>query len=193
MVVTIHDYRQLNRFLFLYRSFLFKRVFFISSIKDEEILKMIEALNLKKRKERITYVLEEACNYIDNYYKNRNVCKFKNNKCDCHRALKKEIENGCCFKCKYQSANGCTTKNVACKLFLCSYAKRGIVPLDEKEIAILKILTRKERYIMRYDFFSNISDVTKDIYYGFCIGGLRIEYRYLKTKWANKKRKKYQK
>ena len=193
MTITIHNYQQLELFLFFYRSFLCKKVQFCSTIKEPEMSKLIEALNKKKRRERITYVLEEACNYIDNYYQNKNVCKFKKGVCVCHREGKRAIKNGCCYKCRYQSIRGCTTKNVACKLFLCSYAKRGIIPIDEDNIRILKILTKKERYILRYDYFSTIDEVVNDLCFGFIISGIRIEYRYLKMKKEYKKRKRYAK
>lgn len=181
------------KYLFLYRSILFRGVTFKTTSKEKDIQTIINALNIKKRKKRIAYVIEEACDHIDNCYKGDNICQFKNNKCACHRAQKRENENGCCYKCRYQSTKGCTTKNVACKLFFCSYAKKNITPIQEKDIKILKVLTPKDRCILKSDYFSTIEEVTKDLCWGYLISGLRIEYRFQKMKHAYKRKQRYEK
>ena len=188
MEIVIKSFKQLDKYLFFYRSFLCKRVFFSSSLKNKEMNGLIKALNEKNRYNRINYVLEEGCNYIDRYYKNCNTCKFVDNKCLCHRIKNLNIQNGCCHKCRFQSSNGCKTKNIACKLFLCSYAKEGISSLSLRDIRILKLLTPIERYIVSNNYFSSIEEVSKDIYYGFIISVFRTEFRLFKMYLFNKKK-----
>lgn len=140
---------------------------FESDIDDLELQSIIKGLNIKSRYKRIKYVIEEGCNYIDNYYKDCNLCHFINNKCICHRKTNKDFINGCCRKCKYQSNKGCTISNVACKLFNCSYVDfNGKKKLTVKDIRIFSLLNFYQRYVISTDFFVNQKTVARDLYVG---------------------------
>lgn len=151
-----------------------------TNINDKELNIIINALNIKSRYKRIKYIVNEGINIIDNYYKECNLCKFKDNKCICHRTINKDYINGCCRKCIYQSNNGCTTKNVACKLYNCSYVDyNGKNKLNFNDINLFKLLNPYQRYILKNDYFTKTEDVIIDLYVGPICFLLRFIYRYL--------------
>ena len=163
--MIVKDKEKFYKRLFIYRYLKFLN--FESDIKDEELQTIIRGLNIKSRYKRIKFVIEESCNYIDNYYKGCNLCHFKNNKCICHRKKNKDYINGCCRTCKYQSNKGCTTKNVACKLFNCSYVDlNGKKKLTVKDVKILYLLNFYQRYVISTDFFVTPKTVARDLYVG---------------------------
>lgn len=163
--MKIYDKDKFYKKLFIYRYLKFLN--FESDIDDLELQSIIKGLNIKSRYKRILYVIDEGCNYIDNYYKDCNLCHFKNNKCICHRKNKKDYINGCCRKCKYQSNSGCTIKNFACKLFNCSYVDfNGKKKLTVKDIKVLRLLNFYQRFIISSDYFVSQKDVARDLYVG---------------------------
>ena len=164
--MKLNNKKKIINNLWLYKSFLFRFVKFETDIKDNEIKKIIEALNIKSRYKRIYFVIDNLCDQIDDYYKNKNLCKFKNNKCICHRNNNKDYINGCCRKCKYQSSNGCTTKNFACKMFYCSCASKNHKILEYKDLPLLKVLTPLQRMDLKSDYFSSIDEVALDLFWG---------------------------
>lgn len=176
--MQINDKKKLLKKIFLYRSFIFRFVTFSTNQNDEEIEIIIKALNIKNRYNRIYYVIDRLCDQIDDYYKDKKTCCFKNNKCICHRKLKLEYKNGCCRKCGYQSNNGCTTKNFACKMFMCSYAKENINVLEYSDLVLLKVLTPLQRLILKSDYFSSIEDVSKDLSLSiiYCVPRMTINF-----------------
>lgn len=177
--MKINDKTKLLKYMFLYRSFIFKFTKFETDSKDPELKKIIELLNIKNKYKRIYTTVNEICDYIDNYYKGKNLCKFKNNKCLCHRKKNLNYINGCCRKCFYQSNKGCTTKNVACKMFNCFYIRNNKT-LSYKDIYLLKVLTPIQISILKDDYFRSIKDVSKDLYLGWFISLFRIEFSNIK-------------
>ena len=56
---VINDKPALDKFyrkLFFYKSFIFKKTTFTVETKYEQLKPIIKALNIKKRKDRITYI-----------------------------------------------------------------------------------------------------------------------------------------
>lgn len=180
--MKINDKKKLLKYMFLYRSFIFKFTKFETDSKDPELKKLIELLNIKNRYKRIYTTVNEVCDYIDNYYKGKDLCKFKNNRCLCHRKKNLDYINGCCRKCFYQSNRGCTTKNFACKMFNCFYVKSTNKTLTYKDINLLKILTPFQVSILKDDYFRSVEDVSKDIYLGWFLSLFRIEVSNIKRK-----------
>lgn len=185
-VVQIKNRKQLKSFykkIPLYKSFFYRYVYF-ELIEDKyNILPIINALNLKKRKERIFYIHNHICDFIDKEYKGSNLCDFKCNQCRLHRSIKNNKEDGCCGNCKYKSKNGCITKNFACKMFYCSEVKKHYKILKYGDIKLLKVLGIREKIILKHDFFSSQDDVIKDMYIGsLFIAYIRIIYRIMRDK-----------
>lgn len=157
-----------NKEKFLKKLFIYKHLRFIkyeTNIKDKHLQTIIDILNIKNPYKRKREIIEKSCDYIDNYYKEINPCQFKNSKCICHRIKELDNTNGCCKKCKFQSNKGCTTKNIACKLFFCSYADlKNTEKIKLKEVPYIKLLNPVEKYIVSYDFFRNVDGVLFDLF-----------------------------
>jgi len=166
-----------------YKSFLYRFIYFELENDKYNIMPIINALNLKKRKERIFYIQNYVCDMIDNTYNGTNLCDFKCNQCRMHRKLKNDKLDGCCGNCKYKSPLGCTTKNFACKMFYCSEVTKHHKLIMYKDIKILKVLNLRQRIILKHAYFSSQDDVVNDMYIGsLFIAFIRIPYRIIRDK-----------
>lgn len=192
-LIKINNQTALDKFyrkLFFYKSFIFKKTKFTVETNYEEVKPIINALNIKKRKERIIYIYDEACKQIDNHYKNKNICGFKNNKCYVQQKLQNRTINGCCRMCLYQSTKGCTTKNLTCKLFTCSEVEKRCKVIKFDDLKILNLLSFRNRMILKSDYFSKREDVIKDLYYGsFFLWTIRIVIRMIINFYTLKRKK----
>ena len=190
---VINDKAALDNFyrkLFFYKSFIFKKTTFTVETKYEQIKPIIKALNIKKRKDRITYIYDEACRQIDNHYKNKNICGFKNNKCYVQQKLNNGTINGCCRLCKYQSEKGCKTVNLTCKLFTCSEVEKRCKIITFDDLKILNLLSYRNKMILKSDYFSKRENVIKDLYYGSVIlWAIRIIIRLINNFYTLKHKK----
>ena len=174
------DKKKFLRKIKYYKSFFFRNCKFKleSNIKESDLEVIITALNIKNRKERITFVYDSACKKIDDYNMNKNICGFINGKCYTQR-LNDKI-NGCCRKCNHQSSKGCTTSNLTCKLFNCSEVCKRIKTIKYEDLKMLKCLSYQNRVILKHDYFSKREDVLKDLYLNsICLFTIRLIYRTL--------------
>ena len=183
--IVLKNSKDINNFyklLPLYNSFLFKFVHF--DVKCQKSIANIEEiekiLNIKNRKKKLTNIIDKSCDFIDEHFKNEDICGFKHNKCYVQLRNNNGLCNGCCRKCIYQSRNGCTTKNIACKLFFCSEVRRRYKVLALDDVNILKCLSIKQRLIIKSDYFTKKEEVVKDLYLNsILIATLRIVFRML--------------
>lgn len=185
-IITINNEKELKSFyrkLFFYKTYFFFFTKF-SLPKDTpdtyNITPLLKGLNIKNRRHRLSYIIDTACSELDAYYTPKNLCRFKHNKCLVQRQKKQPFCNGCCRLCRYQSKNGCLTKNVACKFFYCTKALKKTQPLKPRDIKILSLLNCVEKYIITNDYFSSKNEVLYDLYFGFVVAIVRIPYRHLK-------------
>ena len=179
-----NDYNKLLKKLFIYKSILYRNTLFVvkNNVSNEMIDSIINALNIKKRKKRISFVYDQSCYFIDEKNKGVNICGFKNEKCYVQRKLKNGKCNGCCRMCIYQTKDGCPTKNLACKLFNCSEVRKRYEVIEYKDLKLLKVLSLKNQIIIKSDYFSKREDVLKDLYsYTLTFSTLRIVYRLTKN------------
>lgn len=176
--IVVKDYQKLLKKLWLYKCFLFRNVEFESC--DEKSDFIVKALNIKKRRERIEYVYDIACQQIDEHFKNENCCGFEKGKCFVQRKKTCAYTNGCCRKCRHQSDVGCLTKNLTCKMFFCSeVTKRYKVP-EWRDLTILKLLSWRQRIILRHDYFSTKEEILSDLWIGsITIFAARLFFRCL--------------
>ena len=192
-LIKINNQTALDKFyrkLFFYKLFILKKTKFTVETNYEEVKPIINVLNIKKRKERIIYIYDEACKQIDNHYKNKNICGFKNNKCYVQQKLQNGTINGCCRMCLYQSTKGCTTKNLTCKLFTCSEVEKRCKVIKFDDLKILNLLSFRNRMILKSDYFSKREDVIKDLYYGsFFLWTIRIVIRMIINFYTLKRKK----
>lgn len=178
------EYKKLLKKLIIYKSIFYKNVKFDikNGYNNENILYIMTALNIKNRTKRIEYIYDKCCLIIDNNNNNKNICGFFNGKCYVQRKLKSNKCNGCCNKCLYQTTNGCASKNLACKIFNCSEVKKRTKTLSYTDLPLLKLLSVKNKFIVKSDYFSTREDVLNDLYsYSFLYSTLRIILRLYKN------------
>lgn len=143
----------------------------ISKEKDQRVINLYhieQALNIKNKKERYEYIYDVVCDYLDDCFRGKNLCEFKDDKCLGDRNKKFEKSCGCCNgktrgTCKYLVNGSCSIKCMGCKLFTCpSLRKKGIkfrikdIPLlhyffnlRQKEVLAYTIFTPKDEVIER--------------------------------------------
>lgn len=166
-----------TRLLFLYRSFLFRGVEFYS--KNKKLKTVVNALNIKNRKERIEYIYDEGVNYINKYYSD-DLCQFKDGQCIAQRKDGSGHKNGCCRYCRIVTENGCPSSNLSCKLIYCKTALGNIKLLRLRDIPILKCLSITQRMILKASFYYTREEILKDLNYGIIYSLLRTLVNELK-------------
>ena len=157
---------------------LYKTTTFENRNNDEELNGIIKALNIKNRRKRIEFVYDYSCNKIDEFYKGKNVCGFKNNKCYNQQAPNCTYINGCCRLCPYQTTHGCPDSNLSCKLFYCDTVTNKYKTIKMKDLKILKLFSIRQRIIIKDSFFSKRKEILLDLYIGSIIFfAMRLLYR----------------
>lgn len=143
----------------------------INSKYYTELNTVINLAKFKNKNERIEYIYDSACEYLDNECKRLNYCDFQNDVCIYKRTTTNETPRkmGCCYRvklfpiekhevCEYLKDGVCTTKCLACKMYTCDgikikYRIKDIIYLDcffnplQKLILRFAILTSKEKII----------------------------------------------
>lgn len=177
------DYQKFLRRLFFYKSIFYSFVSFQLEGDSKYSLSVFQtALNLKSRRKRIEYLYDQACSMIDSKNKNLNLCGFVNGRCYVQRKKKQKECNGCCRLCIYQTNHGCPTQNLACKLFHCGEVKQRYSVCSFEDFPYLKLLSLKNQYVLKNDYFSLREDVLKDLYaYTLTFSCLRIFFRIFKN------------
>lgn len=99
-------------------------------------LDFLLSVYLLEYEDRINYIYDYMCNYLDDEFTKFNLCDFRNNKCVSKRNLeckgyKDPVIYGCCYTmgrvCPNLCNGRCTIKCLPCKFFTCRYLeKRGI-------------------------------------------------------------------
>ena len=180
-MLKIDNEKQLKKFyryLFIYRSFLFRFIKFKLEEDKYEVSEIIKALNVKGRKKRITYIYDKACEEIDEFFEGKNVCDFKDGKCLSQQKNNSDKFNGCCRLCEHRTGGLCPSRNLACKLFYCSYVTDKYEILNYEDIKVLKCLTPLQRFVVESDYFSLEKDVINDLYFGVFLATFRVCYRH---------------
>lgn len=170
--IVINNDKDLNKFyrrLKFYKLFFYKNTIFKSN--NEEIKPIIRALNIKNRKDRITYIYDYACSYVDDYMKkqNKNPCGFKNCRCYTQHYKGCPYKNGCCRRCIFQSEKGCITSNLTCKLFYCSEVKKRYKTLSINDIKILKLFGLRQKEMIKSGYFISRESYINNLYIGSII------------------------
>ena len=186
-IIIINNYNDYNKFLKrinIYKSILYYNTLFEvkNNINEKNIDYITNALNMKNRKKRIEYVYDQSCKLIDRKNQGINICGFENGKCWVQRKIKNGKCNGCCRKCIYQTSNGCSTKNLSCKLFNCTEVRSRYNVIRYNDLKLLRLLSKKNQIIIKSDYFSKREDVLKDLYsYSLIYSTFRIVYRLIRT------------
>ena len=155
-----------TKLLFLYRSILFRRVKFKTD--NNELRNVVNALNIKNKKNRIMYVYDEAIKYINNYYRD-DLCQFIDGRCIIQRKTNSLHVNGCCYRCPIVTDKGCPSSNFACKLIYCKTAIGNMKSLNFNKVMILKCLGISQRLVILSDFFCTREEILEDANRGIFI------------------------
>ena len=135
---------------------------------DEE-LKILDIINISKRKDKYSLIYDYACDYLDNEFSNNNFCQFKENMCISNRNKPKEYQVGsCCTRnytketCKYFNDNTkrCSIKCISCKLFTCPYLSKKGIKYRVNDIVYLKyFLSFRQKLICYTSYFMTKEEI----------------------------------
>lgn len=139
----------------------------ITKEDNVELYNIIEAINIKDKNKRYSFIYDTVCDYIDKKYLEYNYCDFKDDVCVYFRNNKDfSHTNGCCYStkrgglCENLKNNTCQIKSISCKLYSCEYLRNKKVYFKIKDILLLKyFFNLKQKYILKYSFFKSKSYV----------------------------------
>jgi hypothetical protein len=155
------NYKDVLNKLYLYGKS--KKIFkfnYDDNFKYKDDFNNIEkALNIKDYKERLSFIYDVVCDYLDNLFINQNMCEFKDNKCYSNRCKNFDKINGCCannknVNCKYFDKDHCTIKCSGCKFYICPNLKKKRGPIKMNDIFITKLLSPRQKIVLRYTVFT---------------------------------------
>lgn len=182
ILIEIDNVNEIYKKYKKYKAFIYKNTEFIYTGEIQEIKDIIEALNKKTRLQKLAYIYDKSCEQIDKKFEGENICDFQCNQCIAQRKHNLKEKNGCCRVCRLQTSTGCPSKNLTCKLFFCDEVKNKYEVITFKDLKLLKLLTRRQRLILKFDLFSTREEVLTDLYIGFVtIAAFRELYMLIKT------------
>lgn len=149
------EYRTFLKKLPAYRSLLYRFTKFSidSAVHKEELQDLQEALNIKNRRKRISFLYDRACDIIDEYNAKHGVSCCYSSEGICEDPKHQKKKNGCCFLCYLQSPSGCPTRNLSCKLYFCDHMCKKYRPLTMDDIDLLRMFSWSEREIIKSNVF----------------------------------------
>lgn len=179
-----------------YKSFIYRNTEFIYNGDNAEIKEIVKILNIKSKMKRLEYIFDESCKEIDQKFAGKNICDFKCNQCIVQRKNNSKEVNGCCRVCRFQGENGCKSSNLPCKLFFCPEIQKKYEIIKLKDLRLTKLLTKRQRLILKFDLFSSREEILMDLYIGIAtIAAFRELYSLIKNSlfliFKNKYNKKY--
>ena len=191
-----------------------KNVKYVISNYNQEIIDSLKAIEILDRKEKYTFIYETLCDELDAIWTKFNPCNFCNGYCAASMDDDRYNDpNGCCakafdlsfwtepfallkkedmFPCPYLGENGCTTRNLACKLFVCPYIKKNnLIELNPREFILYEgFFSPKQKLIVTYNYFRSkeqlIDKLIEKDYHPYYIYSSRMKYLIL-----DKNRKKH--
>ena len=134
------------------------------------ILNILKILNSSNKRERLSLIYDVTCNYLDNEFRTKNLCGFKNDMCECNRNKSKDKQVcSCCTHTKTRivcekfdkKRKTCKIKRIGCKLFVCPYLyfeKKVRFPL-RKIPYIHYFLSWRQKAIVKTSIFQDKEEV----------------------------------
>lgn len=150
-----------------------------NSIYLNDILNALKVILLPTREKKNEFIYDTVCTYLDNEFKKCNICDFKNDQCVANRAGRcgKHTTMGCCYSfdyasiyeprlvknvklCKYMKNKSCSTSNISCKLFTCTYLREKNIKFDTRKILLLDcFFNSKQHEVIRSNFFRSREEI----------------------------------
>ena len=126
----------------------------INSLED-----LANAINIRNKKERIEFIYDRVCDYLDSDFLGQNKCEFLKNQCLADRAKPYYKDCGCCRAksgelCDYLKDGKCTIRNLGCKFFICPTLKKKGLKYKINDFYLLKYFCNfREKIVLRYTIF----------------------------------------
>lgn len=164
---------------------LYNNKLYDKEIKDNKEIRqislLVEACNIKNRKERLTFIYDKACDILDDDFYGCNLCEFKNNQCFVNRMHGNSLD-GCCRSrdnksaCKYLVKHKCTNRNLTCKIHICSYMSKKGYKYKLNDIYMIKYLySWKQKLFCYFNLFISRKSFLNDIYHNsLLLWGLKL-------------------
>ena len=167
IIINTENLDEMYKLYKKYKRIRYKNTEFIYEGKNEDVKEIVNVLNKKTRMQRLAYIFDKSCEEIDKKFEGKNICGFDCNQCMVQRKDNSKEINGCCRLCRFQGDNGCKSKNLTCKLFFCDEVKQKYDVIELKDLKLVKLLTRRQRTMLKFDFFSSREEGIMDLYIGF--------------------------
>ena len=142
------------------------------------IVSALNIVKIKDKNERLVKIYECACKFLDNEFRNKNLCEFENDICLEKRCT--NVTNGCCHTyknkilglflevqpktlCKYQNNKQCKADCLGCKLFVCNSIKnkKGIYYTTNNVPLIKYYFNIIQKIIIKSKVFTHKDDILK--------------------------------
>lgn len=168
--ITLKVLKMKKKYFFEYNGKLYDKEIKCYNKSVKQISMLVHALNIKNKKERLSYMYERTCDLLDADFYGKNVCEFKCGKCINDR-LNNNLGGGCCCDsknhkdmCMYLSNSGCKIKCLTCKFHICRTLKKKGYRYKINDIYMLKyLLNFKQKIILYNDFFMTKEEILKDL------------------------------
>ena len=139
-----------------------------------DLIKSIKIVLLITKFEKIDYIYDTVCDYLDNDFSCKNICEFKNDKCIAKMDF--NLTCGCCrhyknlfsnkfVQCEYLVNKRCSTKCLPCKMFTCHYiVKNKKIKYRIQDIFLLqKFFNPIQKLIILVSFFTPKETIMKKL------------------------------
>ena len=164
IVKSIPKIRFFCKFHNLSCKFISKKKRDVNSLED-----LAEAINYKSKRERISFIYDRVCYYLDSDFLGKNKCCFKEWQCEADRNKPYYKNCGCCRSksgelCKYLENDHCTIRNLGCKFFICPTLKKKGLKYKTNDFYLLKYFCNlREKIVLRYTIFVPKEEVIERI------------------------------
>ena len=146
------------------------------------IIEALKVIEIEKEEDRINHIYDYECDLLDRKWNEYNPCDFCDNKCTSQRIGKAwHKENGCCWDfdyskipwkltendrvCEYLDKDGCKTKNLSCKIFVCNYLRKNSdFKINEKDLFLIEcFFDSKMKMVAKHNFFVSKEELIKKL------------------------------
>ena len=149
------------------------------SSNEQDILDILSALKIQfltSKAQKIDYIYDKTCEYLDNQFTTRNICQFENNKCIAKRDY--DLNCGCCrhskgrnffslldsefVVCEYLNNKQCTADCISCKLYTCPTLNKMGIKFRIKDLFLIdNYFSLRQKVIIKSYCFTPKEEIIK--------------------------------
>mgnify|MGYP003371035119 CR=1 FL=1 len=144
-----------------------------------DFLNAIVVIALDNKTDKLNYLYDTVCNFLDNEFSSKNLCGFTNNKC--YEKINSSSNVGCCrhykhkllgpllphnplITCEYLQNYKCSAKCISCKLFTCDFLRKQGIRFDINKIFLLRHFCNSiQKYIIKTSVFTPKDKIIKKL------------------------------